>query len=76
MLIASGRSSARHASTPSPRTMRTALLLVGCILYVISPIDLIPDPIVIIGWLDDVAVIAGTVKAISAGKKPCDGGAQ
>ncbi len=28
------------------------------VLYVISPVDLVPDVIVVIGWLDDLAVAA------------------
>lgn len=61
---------------PTPRTMKNVLLLVGCILYLLSPIDLVPDVIPVLGWLDDIVVLAGTVKAISSGASPRDGGAQ
>lgn len=44
----------RDRATPK-RFKLGALLLV---LYVLSPVDLIPDTIPLFGWLDDAAVIA------------------
>jgi uncharacterized membrane protein YkvA (DUF1232 family) len=35
------------------------LILVLALLYIISPVDLIPDPIPVVGWVDDVAVGIG-----------------
>jgi uncharacterized membrane protein YkvA (DUF1232 family) len=35
----------------------TLVSIVAALIYVLSPIDLIPDTIPIIGWLDDVAVV-------------------
>ena len=35
------------------------LVLVLALLYIISPVDLIPDPIPVVGWIDDVAVGLG-----------------
>ena len=35
------------------------LVLVLALLYIISPIDIIPDPIPVVGWVDDVAVGLG-----------------
>jgi uncharacterized membrane protein YkvA (DUF1232 family) len=35
------------------------LILVLALLYIISPVDFIPDPIPVIGWVDDVAVGVG-----------------
>jgi uncharacterized membrane protein YkvA (DUF1232 family) len=32
------------------------LVLVIALLYILSPIDVIPDPIPVVGWVDDVAV--------------------
>jgi len=34
-------------------------VLVLALLYIISPIDFIPDPIPVVGWVDDVAVSIG-----------------
>ena len=34
-------------------------VLVLALLYIISPIDVIPDPIPVVGWVDDVAVGIG-----------------
>jgi uncharacterized membrane protein YkvA (DUF1232 family) len=35
------------------------VILVLALLYIISPIDVIPDPIPVVGWVDDVAVGVG-----------------
>ena len=37
-------------------------LLIGTIIYVISPFDAIPDLIPVIGWLDDIVVVAWVMK--------------
>lgn len=37
-------------------------LIVSAMIYVVSPIDIIPDTIPVIGWLDDMGVIAACVK--------------
>ncbi|MBE7652158.1 DUF1232 domain-containing protein [Tenacibaculum finnmarkense genomovar finnmarkense] len=33
-------------------------IIVGALLYVVSPIDAIPDFIPVLGWLDDIAIVA------------------
>jgi uncharacterized membrane protein YkvA (DUF1232 family) len=47
--------------------MKRILITLACILYVLSPIDLVPDILWIIGWLDDVAAIVLTVRQLSQG---------
>jgi uncharacterized membrane protein YkvA (DUF1232 family) len=48
---------ARH-----PRTPWYAKVLVGCVAaYVLSPIDLIPDFIPVVGYLDDFILVAGGI---------------
>lgn len=34
------------------------LLLLAAILYVVLPVDVIPDVFVLVGWLDDLGVVA------------------
>ena len=38
--------------------------IIGAIIYVVSPIDAVPDIIPIAGWVDDGAVVAAAVKAL------------
>lgn len=56
---------ALHSNTPSPLTR--LLMVVGCALYTVSPIDLVPDVIACIGWLDDLIVIGLTLRALYSG---------
>lgn len=44
----------RNSSTPL--YLKLAALLIG--LYVLSPVDLIPDWLVVLGWVDDVTLLA------------------
>ncbi len=55
-----------------PATPRAAkLLALAAGLYAISPIDLVPDVLVGIGWLDDLLVVP-TVMAVAARFVPID----
>ena len=36
-----------------------AVILILALLYILSPVDLIPDVIPVIGWVDDAAVALG-----------------
>jgi len=35
--------------------------IIGAIIYVVSPIDAMPDLIPIVGWLDDAGVVAAAI---------------
>ncbi len=39
-------------------------LMVGACIYVASPIDLIPDTIPVIGWIDDAAIVGYVLKEV------------
>lgn len=40
------------------------LFLVLAVIYVVMPIDLVPDVIVVVGWLDDLAAVLGATTAL------------
>lgn len=40
------------------------VVIVGALVYVVTPLDLIPDAIPGVGFLDDAAVVAWAVKAV------------
>ncbi len=42
----------------------TIIAIVGALIYVLSPIDLIPDAIPVIGYIDDAAVLAFAYKLV------------
>ena len=52
----------------TPTHVRVALI--GALLYFISPFDLIPDMLPIVGLTDDAAVIAGAIKLVWDQIKP------
>ena len=43
----------RHPKLP----LAGLLMLIGMVIYVISPIDFIPDALPVLGWLDDLALM-------------------
>jgi uncharacterized membrane protein YkvA (DUF1232 family) len=43
----------RHPAAPTWLKVGTALI----VLYVLSPIDLIPDVVPVLGWMDDVVLV-------------------
>ena len=46
------------------------IVIILALLYIISPIDLIPDFIPVVGWADDLAVGVGAgAAALSAGRR-------
>ncbi len=40
------------------------LLIAGAVIYFVAPVDLIPDALVGIGFVDDVAVVSAVVRAV------------
>ena len=52
----------------TPTHVRVALI--GALLYFISPFDLIPDVLPIVGMTDDAAVVAGAIKLVWDQIKP------
>ncbi len=39
-----------------------------CVLYVVSPLDLVPDVIPVLGWLDDIGVLGYLIHCLCQGK--------
>lgn len=49
---------ALYLANKDPRTPRHAKIVAACVVaYAISPIDLIPDPIPVLGYLDDILIL-------------------
>ncbi|HVL77361.1 MAG TPA: DUF1232 domain-containing protein, partial [Noviherbaspirillum sp.] len=51
-------------SPAAPRTLKLAAVLIA--LYVLSPIDLVPDWLPLLGWADDVTLLALALPALLA----------
>ncbi|MCG8476933.1 MAG: DUF1232 domain-containing protein [Cytophagales bacterium] len=45
---------------------KTFVLLVGGLLYFVVPVDAVPDFIPVAGWLDDMTVVTGIYRSVSA----------
>jgi uncharacterized membrane protein YkvA (DUF1232 family) len=63
------------ASIRSPKTtLKKKAIAAGALIYFISPIDLIPDHIPVVGYLDDLAVLSLAVNSLAApdGEAPKD----
>ena len=52
----------------TPTHVRVALI--GALVYFISPLDLLPDVLPIVGFTDDAAVLAGAIKLVWDQIKP------
>lgn len=52
-----GRAKQLYQFFVSPNTPRMCKVIVaGALLYIISPVDVVPDMIPVLGWLDDIGV--------------------
>jgi len=47
--------------------MKQTLIAIACILYVLSPIDILPDLLPVLGWLDDLGAIGWTLHQLTQG---------
>ena len=47
---------------------KRVIIAVFAMLYIISPLDLIPDFIPVIGWLDDLGVLVWAARQVFLGK--------
>jgi uncharacterized membrane protein YkvA (DUF1232 family) len=50
----------------SKSSMKSKAVAIGALIYFVSPIDLIPDHIAVVGYLDDFAVLSLAVNTIQA----------
>jgi uncharacterized membrane protein YkvA (DUF1232 family) len=50
----------------SLRSRRRAAWVVGvlALAYLVSPVDLVPDPLLVVGWLDDLALVGLAIREI------------
>lgn len=55
---------ASQQSLKSQAKWKRVIIVVLAMLYVISPLDLIPDFIPVMGWLDDLGVLAWAARQV------------
>jgi len=60
------------AAVSKDTPLKTRAICIGALLYFINPIDLIPDHIPVIGYLDDFVVLSVAVNAVSNAVKEED----
>lgn len=53
--------------------LKQILMILGALLYVVSPVDLAPDLVPALGWLDDLIVVGVVVWFLSGGRRPWGG---
>jgi uncharacterized membrane protein YkvA (DUF1232 family) len=61
---AQSQTHAQGASVQKRPTWKRALIGVLALLYVLSPLDLLPDWIPFVGWLDDIGVLAWAARRV------------
>jgi len=55
---------AKQQPLKSQAKWKRAIIALLALLYIISPLDLIPDVIPVIGWLDDLGVLAWAARQV------------
>ena len=50
--------------------MKKLLIAIACLIYVFSPVDIIPDVIPILGWRDDIGVLGLLIALLLKRDKP------
>lgn len=50
--------------------LKVRLTLLGALVYFITPIDLLPDVIAVLGFSDDAAVLFAAIRAVSSSIRP------
>jgi hypothetical protein len=62
----SGKDAGSGAATPPlpKENWKRGIIALLAILYILSPLDLIPDFIPVIGWLDDLGVLAWAARYV------------
>ena len=61
---ATTRAEAASAPVKKRATWKRALIGVLALLYVLSPLDILPDWIPLVGWLDDIGVLAWAARQV------------
>jgi uncharacterized membrane protein YkvA (DUF1232 family) len=60
-----GKGGASAGTAPLPKeNWKRAIIGLLAVLYVLSPLDILPDFIPIIGWLDDLGVLAWAARYV------------
>lgn len=55
---------AKQQPLKSQAKWKRAIIALLAFLYIISPLDLIPDVVPVIGWLDDLGVLAWAARQV------------
>ncbi len=61
---ANAKSQTSNTATPKRPSWKRALIGVLALLYILSPLDLVPDWIPFVGWLDDIGILAWAARQV------------
>lgn len=63
--VIQGKRSAHAGAAALPKeTWKRVIIGILAVLYVLSPLDILPDAIPLIGWLDDLGVLAWAARYV------------